>query len=161
MRSPQGWALAPRRRPWIGFCLSQEAARRHFVSGTGFASSPHLSRHPAAAELTPAERRGLDWGHPHNAFLQAWVELGLPGALLLSGLIIAVLRRLATLPAASQRVGLTVVMAITAIALVSHGAWQGWWISAVILAAALLTLSARNSKDAGEDPTESCSGLQQ
>jgi len=37
-------------------------------------------------------------------------------------------------------VGLMTLMAASAIGLVSHGAWQGWWIAAIGLAAALLTL---------------------
>ncbi|WP_262027783.1 O-antigen ligase family protein [Microvirga sp. Mcv34] len=113
----------------------------HFpVLGTGFSSSPHMGRHPVAAAIDPAYRAMLRIGHPHNAFLQVWVELGAVGAVLLSALILWVLRCLSGAPPDIRRVGLMTLMTASAIALVSHGAWQGWWIAAVSLAAALLTL---------------------
>ncbi|MBA1156456.1 O-antigen ligase family protein [Microvirga mediterraneensis] len=113
----------------------------HFpVFGTGFSSSPLLGGHPVAANIDPAYRKMLRIGHPHNAFLQVWVELGAVGALLLSALILWVLKCLSEAPADIRRVGLMTLMTASAIALVSHGAWQGWWIAAVSLAAALLTL---------------------
>ncbi|EIM28134.1 O-antigen ligase family protein [Microvirga lotononidis] len=113
----------------------------HFpVLGTGFSSSPHMARHPVAAQIDPAYRPMLRVGHPHNAFLQVWVELGAVGALLLSALVLWVLRCLSGAPEDVRRVGLMTLMTASAIALVSHGAWQGWWIAAVTLAAALLTI---------------------
>jgi O-antigen ligase len=65
---------------WQAF---SDVARHYPISGTGFASSPHLGSHPVAAEINPAYRQMLKIGHPHNAFLQVWVELGAIGALLL------------------------------------------------------------------------------
>ncbi|MBQ0823886.1 O-antigen ligase family protein [Microvirga sp. HBU67558] len=130
---------------WQAF---SDVARRYPVFGTGFASSPHLGNHPIAAEINPAYREMLKVGHPHNAFLQVWVELGAVGALLLSFLTLWVMRCLATAPADIRRVGLMTLMSASAIALVSHGAWQGWWISAVTLAAALLTLRSTSRRNA-------------
>lgn len=130
---------------WQAF---SDVARRYPVFGTGFASSPHMGNHPVAAEIDPAYRQMLKIGHPHNAFLQVWVELGVVGAVLLSLLVLWVLRCLADAPDKIRRVGLMTLMSASAIALVSHGAWQGWWISAVALAAALLTIRSSSSKDA-------------
>ena len=117
-----------------------DVSRRYPIFGTGFASSPHMGSHPVAAEIDPAYRTMLNVGHPHNAFLQVWVELGAIGALFLTGLVLWVMKSLSGAPADIRRIGLVTLMTTSAIALVSHGAWQGWWIAAVTLAAALLTL---------------------
>jgi len=122
---------------WQAF---SDVARRYPVFGTGFASSPHMGSHPVAAEISPAYRKLLNVGHPHNAFLQVWVELGAVGALFLTGLVLWVLECLSGAPAHIRRAGLVTLMTATSIGLVSHGAWQGWWIAAIALAAALLTL---------------------
>jgi len=122
---------------WQAF---SDVSRRYPIFGTGFSSSPHMGSHPVAPKIDRAYRRMLKVGHPHNAFLQVWVELGAIGALFLSGLVLWVLKCLSGAPADIRRVGLVTLMTTSAIALVSHGAWQGWWIAAVTLAAALLTL---------------------
>ncbi len=122
---------------WQAF---SDVSRRYPVFGTGFSSSPHMGSHPVAAEIDPAYRKLLSVGHPHNGFLQAWVELGAIGALFLTGLVLWVLKCLSDAPTDIRRIGLVTLMTSSAIALVSHGAWQGWWIAAVSLAAALLTL---------------------
>jgi O-antigen ligase len=122
---------------WQAF---SEVARDRFAFGTGFASSLHVGSHPVAAGVDPAYRHALNIGHPHNAYLQVWVELGLPGALLLSWLILTVLSHLSRMPADPRSAGYVVLICAAAIALVSHGAWQGWWISAIALSAALLTI---------------------
>jgi len=122
---------------WQAF---SDVTHHYPVFGTGFASSPHMGRHPVAKHIDRAYRRMLRIGHPHNAFLQVWVELGAVGALFLSALVLWVLSCLSAVPADIRRVGLMTLMAASAIGLVSHGAWQGWWIAAIGLAAALLTL---------------------
>lgn len=122
---------------WQAF---SDVSLRYPILGTGFSSSPYIGSHPVAAEINPAYRKMLNVGHPHNAFLQVWVELGAVGALLMSALVLWVLRRLSSAPADIRRVGIMTLMSASAIALVSHGAWQGWWIAAVALATALLTL---------------------
>ncbi|MGO4524279.1 O-antigen ligase family protein [Microvirga sp. 2MCAF35] len=122
---------------WQAF---SDVTHHYPVFGTGFGSSPQMGSHPVAANIDRAYRQMLRIGHPHNAFLQVWVELGAVGALLLSALILWILSCLSRASADIRRVGLMTLMMASAIALVSHGAWQGWWIAAVALAAALLTL---------------------
>ncbi|QRM30972.1 O-antigen ligase [Microvirga sp. VF16] len=128
---------------WQAF---SDVARHYPIFGTGFASSPHMGSHPVAAEINPAYRQMLKVGHPHNAFLQAWVELGAIGAVLLSALVLWVLKSLSGAPADIRRAGLMTLMSTSAIALVSHGAWQGWWIAAIALATAFLTLDPSHSR---------------
>ncbi len=86
--------------------------------------------------------------HPHNGVLQIWLELGGLGAGLVAGLIAlagwfvgrARLSRLASAATAAS------FAAGYAIALVSYGLWQGWWLAALFLMAALPALmrSERN-----------------
>jgi O-antigen ligase len=77
-------------------------------------------------------------GHPHNAALQIWVELGFIGAALAAAVLACVLRGLYDLPLAKLAPRLTLLTGGAAIALVGHGAWQGWWAAA--LGAALVWL---------------------
>lgn len=130
---------------WQAF---SDVTHHYPIFGTGFSSSPYMGSHPVAAEIDPAYRKMLKVGHPHNAFLQVWVELGAVGALLLTALVFWVLKRLSGAPAGIRRIGLMTLMSASAIALVSHGAWQGWWISALALATALLTLRPSHLKPA-------------
>jgi len=127
---------------WQAF---SDVSRHYPIFGTGFSSSPYMGSHPVATEINPAYRKMLRVGHPHNAFLQVWVELGAVGALLLTAIVFWVLKRLSSAPADIRRIGFMTVMSASAIALVSHGAWQGWWIAALALATALLTLRPSHS----------------
>jgi exopolysaccharide production protein ExoQ len=78
--------------------------------------------------------------HPHDAALQWRLELGLPGVVL----ILALLGR-ALWPAAQQRMlgrrralVFAYAGAAATVALLSFGAWQAWWLSALWLSTALV-----------------------
>ncbi len=80
--------------------------------------------------------------HPHNAPLQLWLELGLPGAalfaLLCGGLLLGVARGLPRrLPAAAASAAILVAVALSSF---SYGVWQTWWLAALWLAAAMTTV---------------------
>ncbi len=84
--------------------------------------------------------------HPHSVSLQLWLELGATGALLLAGLAFLLVRGPAR--AHSPWVdagGVALATAGLAIAHVSYGAWQTWWLSTlfVVAAAAALLLGKR------------------
>jgi exopolysaccharide production protein ExoQ len=77
--------------------------------------------------------------HPHNAPLQIWLELGLPGAalfaLLCGGLLLGVARGVGgRLPAAAASAGILVAFALSSF---SYGIWQTWWLAALWLTAAM------------------------
>ena len=78
--------------------------------------------------------------HPHNALLQAWLELGVVGAGLLAGLIATVLLAIAQyVPGRLERAA--AYAAFTAAFLtaqLSFGIWQGWWLSTLALVAVLI-----------------------
>jgi O-antigen ligase len=80
--------------------------------------------------------------HPHNAFLQLWLELGLVGvALMVAGLTAAVLA-VGRLPAAARPFALAAAASALAMLAVAYGVWQGWWVGTLTLTLALCAWAA-------------------
>ncbi len=79
--------------------------------------------------------------HPHNAILQVWLELGLPGLVFLAGVVgFAVLAPLGgSAPPLARGLRAGTVLAVFAIANIAFGIWQSWWVSSIWLTAALVT----------------------
>lgn len=79
--------------------------------------------------------------HPHDAALQWRLELGLPGVALILALLGCVLWPAArqAMPGWRRALVFAYVGAAATVALLSFGAWQAWWLSALWLGAALLT----------------------
>lgn len=117
---------------WLSF---GEAIRARPIMGSGFASSASLDENPVAQEVSAEHRRMLAVGHPHSAPIQAWTETGAVGAglLILAGL--QLLWRLRSFDGRSLAPRLALFAAAFAIAAVAHGAWQGWWIATLVVAA--------------------------
>lgn len=100
---------------------------------------------PGAAEpyrLGGGQVMGL---HPHNAPLQVWLELGLPGAVLAALGLLVTFRRIGA--AARSRLSAAAgagagVTALT-VASLSFGIWQTWWLASLVLAALLTAVVAR------------------
>ena len=81
--------------------------------------------------------------HPHNAVLQLWLELGAVGAVIGAAIAIVALLH-ATSPAHGRgtRIGMTAATAAAlTVAATAYGIWQGWWMSALWLIAALARAS--------------------
>jgi len=80
--------------------------------------------------------------HTHNAPLQWWLELGLPGAALMAGLWLFALSMIARHAdrRATRAIAVGGFTATFVIANLSFGAWQAWWLSSLGLAAALIVL---------------------
>lgn len=74
--------------------------------------------------------------HPHNAALQIWLELGLVGALLATGLALAVIRAAGGAPIAAAALGAATAGAVTG--QLSFGVWQPWWVATLVFAAVLI-----------------------
>lgn len=75
--------------------------------------------------------------HPHNGALQIWLELGLPGALLLAVLLWWIGGRLLQTPPPRRGVCAAAVVAAFVIGGLSYGVWQSWWQSSLWLATVL------------------------
>jgi len=84
--------------------------------------------------------------HPHNAFVQIFLEMGLIGMALVALTLSVAGYRFARLlqPAGLLGPGIAFIVSALTISSISFGAWQGWWVSAQLLVAALLTGLARS-----------------
>jgi O-antigen ligase len=82
--------------------------------------------------------------HPHNAPLQWWLELGLPGALIGVAFLTATVRAIhrAILGRTDSAAAFGLMVSAAVMAFVSYGIWQSWWVAILALSAALLTASA-------------------
>jgi exopolysaccharide production protein ExoQ len=92
-------------------------------------------------------RAGESWMplHPHNAALQMWLELGVPGAVLFALLIALLWYCLASaewprLFAAAAGGSLTVAFVAC---FATYGIWQEWWLSVLWLSLFLVLVMAR------------------
>jgi len=83
--------------------------------------------------------------HPHDAALQMWLELGLPGALLFAGfaawLWLALAR--AEWPPLYRAAAGAGLAAASFAALGTYGVWQEWWIATLSLALFVILVMAR------------------
>ncbi len=125
------WARAAGRSleaPWIGHGIDASRSLRPMGETSRFET---LDTH-----LLPL--------HPHNAFLQIWLELGGAGmalALALGLLALAATRRL---PQDAQPHALAYLAAALSMASTAYGLWQAWWLSGLLIAGLLLWLAARH-----------------
>lgn len=86
--------------------------------------------------------------HPHNAVLQIWLELGLPGALVLMTLAAWMFRRTEEAEA-GRRADLAALVAGTLVmAMTTYGLWQSWWQAALWLVAAFALCGSRAERRA-------------
>ncbi len=130
------------------------------LKGAGFGSSVSLDKAGLSHGLPPDLSVLLGAGHPHNMFLQVWVELGAIGVLLTAlSIALAYLRYVNPQSHGfAWRFGFTAAAA--AIAFVSHGAWQGWYWSIIAACGIWFSLTAGPAmehggslKTAGHGPT--------
>jgi hypothetical protein len=107
------------------------AVALHPIGGAGFGASTRYQETSHVARLAPERRALAGIGHPHNAALQIWVELGLVGAMLAAAVVVCALRGLLDLPTAKLAPRLALFAGAASAAMVGHGAWQGWWAAAL------------------------------
>ena len=121
-------------RPFTGWGL--EASRTLGNSATVDVTTSADGKQ-AQAELLPL--------HPHNALLQVWVELGLPGAALTALLLVWLAVRVGFQEAdrLQRAAALAALTAALVVAELSYGLWQGWWQATLWLTAALTVAVAR------------------
>lgn len=81
--------------------------------------------------------------HPHNAFLQVWLELGAVGAGLALALALLALRAVGRLPRPARAHGLALYATGLVMASTAYGLWQAWWMASYAAAGIALALAAR------------------
>ncbi|MBV9079367.1 MAG: O-antigen ligase family protein [Methylobacteriaceae bacterium] len=123
-----------------------EIARLRPLTGAGFGTSTRMASSPLVASVPEEHRLMLGAWHAHNGFLQVWAETGAVGALLLLATLLALLRRLPRSERPAASLGLFAIA--TAIMLVGHSAWQGWWVACLGAGAIWLSAGAQPPGDA-------------
>ena len=99
--------------------------------------------------------------HPHNAVLQVWLELGAVGALFGLGLLLSILRAIGRMMdnRLYRAAALGMFTAGLALASISFGIWQSWWLSSILLSAAFLISTLQPTlAGASEPPVEESGG---
>ena len=106
--------------------------------GWGLGASRVVPGADGIAELVGARAEALPL-HPHNALLQLWLELGIPGIVLALTAVVAILARIRRHISGRKElaVALTVIFSATLIAELSYGIWQTWWLVFLWVLAAL------------------------
>ena len=102
------------------------------ILGHGFDTSFKVSAAPRPGNVPPGPNNQAMLNiHPHNIFLQFWVELGLVGAIAAAGVAAFVLFRLARVDPAALAPRLGLLASVLAIGLVGLSAWQPWWLASI------------------------------
>ena len=134
------WAFAGERiqdRPMIGWGLD---ASRAVPGGEAL-----VERSTEAVINLRATKLPL---HPHSATLQLWLELGLPGVLLATTIV--VLGFLSAARAQAQRFKRAGILAAATagfvIAEMSYGIWQGWWLASLWILAAFAVFALTGAR---------------
>ena len=81
--------------------------------------------------------------HPHNGALQVWLELGAIGAAIAAALAWLLGTAATRAPSPAAAAGALASAAVTA--MLSFGAWQAWWVAAMLLAAVACVGSPRRA----------------
>ena len=103
-----------------------------FGWGVATTASPYKTSYFIAANQDV--QRAISHWHPHNNFLQIATELGLPGFVI--GLSLLAIALVKSFPASRFQAAafVTFVSVILGMASISHGFWQSWWWTAVLIA---------------------------
>ena len=104
-----------------------------FPWGTGMGSSDGLANLPIAKIIPDEQQFGLRHVHAHNAFLNVWLELGLPGLIAMVLMAYGTLKTLSRLSKPLFAPSIALIAQVIIVDLISHGAWQAWWFTAIML----------------------------
>ena len=92
--------------------------------------------------------------HPHSIPLQIWLELGLPGVIVMMWLILVTFLA----PAQDRMIGIPKACSVgnatsyVVVGSLSFGAWQNWWIALGWLSAALISMLASQESTSSREP---------
>ncbi len=146
-------AHAIERKPVFGWGL--EGARA-IPGGADLKPIPVNAANPdgAGSEIQIQQQPSLPL-HPHNAGLQIWLELGLPGIALALALIVYTALKIGRMNVPPRIAGLCIAQLVCTflIAQSSYGIWQGWWLSGIVLGAVFMTAFIPPSGPQPDAPT--------
>ena len=102
--------------------------------GYGFNASRFVPNGDAISQFLPPGQSLIPL-HPHDGFLQIWLELGAVGATITGALLLTGLRAIGKLPTASMRFALAGYAAGMIVASLAFGIWQSWWMATLAFSA--------------------------
>ncbi|MBL4785489.1 MAG: O-antigen ligase family protein [Cohaesibacteraceae bacterium] len=109
-----------------------ELVNRAIIVGWGFSAS--LLFDPIILGLSSEELSNfVSAPHPHNAFLQVWIEMGVVGATVFCGFILSIIRLNRMSKMAMEPFNFASSLCILAVMSFSHGAFQTWWLATLLL----------------------------
>lgn len=103
-----------------------------------FKSTDELSRRRTNA---PERARPIPLSHPHNVYLQVWVELGAIGASLLAVFGLILIGSISRLATRLQSIGYATFSAIATQMTASYSLWQYWFLSLLGLAVVIVAVA--------------------
>ena len=119
-----------------------DRALRTPVFGQGIDASRSLPPDGAVSDFSPIGDSLLPL-HPHNAFLQVWLETGAVGAALALAVMLMLLAATARLERRDQPFALALFATAMAMGSTAYGIWQPWWMAGFLSAALMLRLATR------------------
>ncbi len=116
-------------RIWSAF---ETRVRDRPILGHGFAASTKVAAAPRPDGKPPEPDNDLIVNnHPHNVFLEFWIELGLAGGVSAAAVLAFVLRRIDASSAETLAARAACLVAVALVGLVGLSAWQPWWLAAI------------------------------
>jgi O-antigen ligase len=112
------------------------------IFGHGLDASRHIDNHGAVTRFNRPGAPIIPL-HPHNMFLQVWLELGTVGAVFGAWMLGAVILATRRLDPPTQRFVLPAAGATLFMQSTSFGAWQTWWVCGILLMVLVFSIVAR------------------
>lgn len=106
----------------------------HPLFGYGFNASRYVPNGGAVSRFLPPGQSLIPL-HPHDAFLQVWLETGAVGAIIVVAILLAALKATAYWPASVARFTLPGYAAGLVVAGLAFGIWQSWWMATIAFSA--------------------------
>ena len=114
------------------------------IIGHGINASRFIPNNGAVSAFQPPDKPVITL-HPHDAFLQIWLELGLVGVVLVAALLLSALRETRRWTEGANRFVLAGGVAALVIAGLAFGIWQTWWMATLAFdAVAFAALAGQN-----------------
>jgi len=123
--------------PFLKFSARHRVEIWHFAAeksldrplfGHGFNSSRYVPNDGAVSAFQ-APGKPVITLHPHDAFLQIWLELGLVGVTIVAAGALALALATRAWPSSAARFGLAAYAAAIVVAALAFGIWQTWWMA--------------------------------
>lgn len=111
------------------------------IFGIGFGGSKNISKAPSYYSIEEKYRKNVNHPHPHNNFLQIWLELGVVGVGIFWIFILGITYLLIKHERSYENETFAFSTSTALVALISHGAWQAWWITAIMVGIVMLSVA--------------------